>query len=145
MSSSLAGLAMAAVRPDAEAMARKEAFTHRRSGRPKETFERPTTVRAPKDSAAQRTVRSVSRGASGFEAAVMTMPSTRTSSRVKPCLRASRATARTTSARPSAVSGMPLSVSGSRMNMAPYFAATGRSLRSFSVSPEMELMSARPG
>jgi hypothetical protein len=107
MSSSLVGLAMAAVSPDAAAMARKDVLIHLRSGMPKETLESPTTVRAPKVSVAQRTVRIVSRGAFGFEAAVMTIPSTRKSSRVKPCLRASRSIARTTTARFSAVSGMP--------------------------------------
>ncbi len=45
----------------------------------------------------------------------------------------------------SAVSGISPPASGSSMNMAPYFAATGNSFSILVLSPEIELISARPG
>ena len=75
----------------------------------------------------------------------MTSPSTMKSCFVRPWRRAARATSRMMPILPSAVSGISPSVSGSRMNMAPYLAASGSSFRIFSLSPDMELMSARPG
>jgi hypothetical protein len=38
-----------------------------------------------------------------------------------------------------------IEISGSNINIAPYFAANGRSFSNFSVSREIELISARPG
>jgi len=84
MNSTLAGLAIAIVRPQYWAMARKAAFSHGRAGMPNDTLESPSTVRHLNVRAHQRTVASVSCAAAASDATAIVRPSTTISSLVKP-------------------------------------------------------------
>lgn len=71
-------------RPAPKAAARKVLFTRGRAGRPKLTFDTPSTVRTPRRSFTRATARRISRTSSWLVAAAMTRQSMATSSRGMP-------------------------------------------------------------
>src|SRR5512136_403494 len=118
-------------------MARNAAFIHFLAGIPKDTLERPRTVLHLKLSLHQARVESVSFTAPGFEATVITRPSVTTSSLENPKRLEAWNTSFIILFLLAAVSGISLSATGKRINMAPYFDTVGRRFFNFLRSPEI--------
>ena len=135
---------MAMVSPSLTAIVRKAVFTKLLSGRPKEILDRPHMVARPFP-LQYLIVSSTSFAAFGLAPIVATSPSTTMSSLVMPSSSAFSTIISIIAIFSSRFAGSPASERGSRINIAPYFLAIGRSFSSFSDSAEIELISALPG
>ena len=138
------GLEIAIVKPSPIAMLRNAALMYPLSGRPKDILDKPHVVAYP-FILQYLIVSRVSTPPFLLAPTVLTRPSTIISSLVKPMLRALPVILLIISIFSSRDLGSPSSDRGSNINAAPYFLAIGRSFVNFSVSYEIEFISALPG
>ena len=136
---------MIAADSPAPSAARKKALPIiSRCGRPKETFDTPSTAGQPNSRRILRSASSVTFAAFGSALTAIVSGSNTRSSFFSPAFSASRRILSAISTRPSAVSGIPFSSSVRATTTPPYFFARGNTASMLSRLPFTELIIALP-